>query len=160
MMAGYSCKVTKDNMPDLMPQLMGWIKNGVDAYGAVNVELTKVTRTLAQNALFHAQISEIAKQTKINGAMLQKDGAKESLVLMFAFEKEQSGEPLKRGITWIPSKKFDGGLMPVPPRTSDFDIDEGGEFIEYLFMYGAERNVRFNDDVTRQYEEYMRMVDG
>lgn len=156
-MGGFSTSVNADNINEMMPKLTKFIGDGVQAYGAVQVELTRITRSIAQNALWHAQIGEIAKQTKINGAQLTREPAKHSLVLLFAFEKEQSGEPLTHGIVWIPSRKMQGGLMPIPPKTSDFNIEEGGEFIDWLFMYGAERNVRFNDDVTRQYEAYLEL---
>lgn len=156
-MGNWSAKINGDNAPALLPKVKEYIVKGIEAYGAVEVTLTKVTRTIAQNALWHAQIGEIAKQTKFNGSELTPEGAKEYLVLVFAFELEQDQRPLKQGITQIPSRKSETGWMPVPPKTSKFDIDEGSEFIEWLFAYGAERGVRFNDKVTRQYEEYMAM---
>lgn len=156
-MSNYCAKVTLDNCAELMPQVNKYVKKGLDAYGAVEVTLTKVTRSIAQNALFHAQIGEITKQTKFNNTTLTPEGAKEYLVLIFAYELEREQRPLKQGITQIPSRNSSTGWMPVPPKTSKFNIDEGGEFIEWLFAYGAERGVRFNDDVTRQYEEYMAM---
>jgi len=159
-MGGYSLVAKPENLEQVVPTIVQFISGGVEKYGAVNVELTRVTRSIAQNALFHAQISEIAKQTKFNGSELTKDGAKEYLVLLYAFEMEHAQRPLAQAITYIPSSKSETGWMPVPPKTSKFTVDEGSEFIEWLFAYGAERNVRFNDQVTRQYEEYLAMTDG
>lgn len=159
-MAGYSAKITDINVDQMMPNLVSFIKKGVEKYGAVQVDLTRVNRSIAQNSLFHAQIAEIAKQTKFNGTELTADGAKEYLVLLFAFELEQEQRPLSQGLQYIPSRKTEGGWMPVPPKTSRFKIEEGTEFIDWLFAYGAERNVRFNDDVARQYEAYLAMIDG
>lgn len=155
MMGGYSARVTADNIADIMPTLTKFVSGGVEKYGSVQVELTRITRSIAQNSLFHAQISDIAKQVKFHGTELTADGAKEYLVLIFAFEMESAGDPLNQGIKYIPSRKTEGGWMPVPPKTSSFTVDEGSSFIEWLFMYGAERKVRFNDDVTRQYEAYL-----
>ena len=154
-MGSYSAKVTTDNVVDLTATIVNHIMSGVSKYGAVQVELTRVTRSIAQNSLWHAQIGEIAKQAKFGNSELTASGAKEYLMLVFAFEMEREGTPLTQGITQIPSRKTEGGWMPVPPKTSKLTIDEGSNFIEWLFAYGAERSVRFNDDVTRQYEAYI-----
>ena len=159
-MGGYSLVAKPENLEHVVPTIVQFISGGVEKYGAVNVELTRVTRSIAQNALFHAQISEIAKQTKFNGNELTKDGAKEYLVLLYAFEMERAQTPLAQGVNYIPSRKTEGGWMPVVPRTSKFTVDEGSEFIEFLFSYGAERGVKFNDRVAQQYEEYLAMTDG
>ncbi len=156
-MSNYSTKINTETLEQLIPQVNKFIRGGVSEYGTIVLTLGKVTRSTAQNALWHAQISEIAKQVKFNGAELTAEGAKEYLVLVFAFELERDQRPLKQGIKYIPSGKTESGWMPIPPKTSQFDINEGSEFIEWLFAYGAERHVRFNDDVARQYDDYMAM---
>jgi hypothetical protein len=157
MMAGYSITARPENVDHVTEVVTEFIKKGVEKYNGVDISLTRLTRSIAQNACWHAQISDIAKQTKFGSAELNDQGAKHYLVLRFAFDMEQMQTPLAQGIEYIPSRKTEGGFMPVPPSTSKFTVDEGGQFIEWLFAYGAERNVKFGGPAMRHYEELSRM---
>ena len=64
-MAGYSAKITDINIDQMMPNLVSFIKKGVEKYGAVQVDLTRVNRSIAQNSLFHSQIAEIANRLNL-----------------------------------------------------------------------------------------------
>lgn len=156
-MSGYSITARPENVDHVTEVVAEFIKKGVDKYGGVDISLTRLTRSIAQNACWHAQIDDIAKQTKFNGTELTPQGAKEYLVLVFAFEMEGMQTPLSQGINYIPSRKTEGGWMPVPPKTSKFTVDEGSSFIEWLFSYGSERQVKFGGSTMRHYEELSRM---
>ena len=155
--SGYSIIARKENLQSVQEIVQEYIKIGVEKYGGVDISLTQLTRSLAQNACWHAQIGDIAKQVKFNGTTLVPEGAKEYLVLLFAYEMESAQTPLAQGIKQIPSRKTESGWMPVPPSTSKFTIDEGSQFIEWLFMYGAERKVKWGGPAMRHYEELSKM---
>ena len=117
-MAGYSVTARPENVDHVTEVVTDFIKKGVDKYGGVDISLTRLTRSIAQNACWHAQISDIAKQTKFGSTELNDQGAKHYLVLRFAFDMEQMQTPLAQGIKQIPSRKTESGWMPVPPSTS------------------------------------------
>lgn len=156
-MSGYSITARPENVDHVTEVVTEFIKKGVEKYNGVDVSLTRLTRSIAQNACWHAQISDIAKQTKFGNTELNDQGAKHYLVLRFAFDMEQMQTPLAQGIEYIPSRKTEGGFMPVPPQTSKFTVDEGGQFIEFLFSYGSERGVKFGGPTMRWYEDLQNM---
>lgn len=101
------------------------------------------TRSDRQNALYHALISDMARQLKHLGQDLPLEFWKAGLVDLFANEKEQMGEPLKHKGAIMPALDGSGRFISIRPSTTKFSVKEANEFIEFLFSYGAENGVRW-----------------
>ena len=101
-------------------------------YGT-RVEFKKQKRTLPQNDHFHAILTEIASQLIWHGQKWSMEDWKKNLTACF-----------KKDVRIMPSA--DGMGVQIVGGTSDFTKEEGGEFIEFLYAFGAQHGVKFNHD--------------
>jgi len=115
----------------------------------VVVELREPSKTRAQEERYHAMIGDIAKQVPIMGRRLHRDSFKRLLVDAFKHETKNDPElePEWRKLgeyTVLPALNHDGFVV-LGEQTRRFSKKLGTAFIEWLFAFGAEHNVRFND---------------
>ena len=101
-------------------------------YGkAYVVEVKPLTRTIQQNDLMWALLTEISNQVVWHGQKLTPENWKDVLT---AALKRQSVVP---GI--------DGGFVVLGQRTSKMSVKELNEVIELAYAFGAQNGVVFND---------------
>lgn len=101
-------------------------------YGkAYVVEVKPLTRTIQQNDLMWALLTEISNQVVWHGQKLTPDNWKDVLT---AALKRQSVVP---GI--------DGGFVVLGQRTSKMSVKELNEVIELAYAFGAQNGVVFNE---------------
>jgi len=99
------------------------------------VTITEETRTLEQNSKLHAMLGDIAKQVIYKGMKFNITIWKRLLTAAFLREK-------KRSPILIPA--IDGeGIDIIYEETSKMPVGLMAEFIEYVYCYGAENNVKF-----------------
>ena len=107
-----------------------WIKGApVDTV----VKFYPPKRTTPQNARFWAMLTDISKQVTHNGKKYTPDQWKALMMNACGYEVQfiegLSGEP-----------------FPVGFKSSNLGKEQMGELMEFMSAYGAENNVRFNDN--------------
>lgn len=109
-------------------------------------------RSSDQNAKMHAMFSDIAKQCTFMGERLDSEDWKRLLVDAFARVMASQGTPIRHGCRIVPA--LDGqGFVQLGIQTRRFLKKEASEFIEYLYAYGAENNVRWTDNQPMEIAE-------
>lgn len=96
------------------------------------VDVKPLTRTIQQNDLMWALLTEISNQVVWHGQKLTPENWKDVLT---AALKRQSVVP---GI--------DGGFVVLGQRTSKMSVKELNEVIELAYAFGAQHNVKFKDE--------------
>lgn len=99
--------------------------------------LTKQKRSNDQNKLFHALISEVAKQAEHAGARWDVDSWKRFLVEKWAHETGRS--------TGKVAPSLDGQrVVQLGLQTRDFTKEDASEFTEWLLAWCAESGIETN----------------
>lgn len=120
--------------------------------GTVEIRLVKESKTRDQEAKYHSMITDISKGKKVDDNYLSVDDWKALLVDGFENEKISLGETLRhpgRCIISLDSRR----AITVRASTAKFIKLEGSEFIEYLYMKGAEWGVKFTEKSLQYYNE-------
>ncbi|MEM9584818.1 MAG: recombination protein NinB [Pseudomonadota bacterium] len=99
------------------------------------VEVRDPKRTLDQNALLWALLTELSPKVKIQGKTLTPDQLK--AVFMHALGREQQTLPTLDGQSW-----FSAGF-----RSSRMTRGEFSELIEFIHAYAAERGIEIGERV-------------
>jgi hypothetical protein len=100
--------------------------------------IEKESKSRDQEEMYHSIIGQIAKQASHLGAKWSAEDWKRFLVWQFAKEVGISTGKL------VPS--LDGtGIVQLGLQTRKFKKDESSQFIEWLFAWGAENGVTFDD---------------
>jgi hypothetical protein len=104
---------------------------------------------------YHAMIDDIAKQVPLLGRRWDSEDMKRLLVDQFARDMKAAGTPLHSGGHVVPS--IDGtGIVQLGVQTRGFRKAEASAFIEWLYAFGAENDVRWTETAARGYEELAR----
>lgn len=94
-------------------------------------------RTLAENAKLHAMLSEVAEQVEWAGKKRDVEVWKRLMVSAWCRAR---GEPVEI----LPA--LDGhGIDIVPVRTSKLSKRDCAELIEFVYAWGADNDVQFNE---------------
>lgn len=96
---------------------------------AVSFKASK--RSLPQNALMWARLTEVSQQVIWHGAKLSADDWKDVFTAA-----------LKRSRV-VPG--LDGGFVVLGQRTSDMTKDEMGQLLDLIDAFAAERGITFGD---------------
>lgn len=97
-------------------------------------------RSLAENAMLHALLSEVAEQVEWAGAKRDVEVWKR---LMTSAWCRARGEPVEI----LPA--LDGhGIDIVPMRTSRLNKRDCADLIEFVMYWGTENGVKFSEPVT------------
>jgi hypothetical protein len=100
------------------------------------VRISPATRSLEQNALLHAVLTDIAEQVEWHGQKLSLDVWKR--LCMAAWMREEKEQPLL-----VPA--LDGhGVDIIFERTSKLNVTQCSSLIEWCFAFGGEHGVRFS----------------
>lgn len=125
----------------------GWIDRAPNGWF---VTFEEETRTLIQNAKFHAMITDIAKSRNWLYA-----GAKRSLLCWKRVLVNQFYAEINVPSEIVPS--LDGmRVVIVNDTTSDMGKKRAAQFVEYLYSLGAEYRVVWSEPALRAYEELRR----
>ncbi len=99
-----------------------------------------------QEERYHAMIGDIAKQREFLGRRWHKDDWKRILIDAFAKAMRDAGTPLHHDGRVVPS--LDGlRVVQLGIQSRDFRKSEATAFIDYLFAWGAEHDVRWSEEV-------------
>lgn len=93
-----------------------------------------------QEEKYHAQISDISRQTEYAGRKWGSEDMKRIMVDEFAEEMRLAGTPLHHDGRLIPSENG-RRVIQLGIQSSQFYAAEASQFIEFLNSYGAERGV-------------------
>ncbi len=99
--------------------------------------IQKKTRTLDQNAILHAALTDISKQVLWHGNKLSVDIWKRLCVA--AWLREKGEQPML-----IPA--LDGsGVDVIYEKTSRLNVSQCSELVEWCFSFGAEHEVIWSE---------------
>ena len=107
------------------------ITNATDGYV---VKVQPPTRSLEQNAALWAALSDVAEQVEWYGRKLTAEDWKH--VFSASLRKQDV----------VPG--LDGGFVVLGVSTSKMTRAEMSDLLELVYSFGAERGVRFGDEVT------------
>ena len=128
------------------------MEHGVDGW---NVDITEPKKKREQEEKYHAMISDIAKQVEHIGRKWDPDDMKRLLVDEFADEMRLAGMPLHHDGRVAPS--FDGRrIVQLGMQTRDFYVKEASQFIEFLYAFGEQRDVKWSEPSGRKEDEPTR----
>lgn len=130
----YSYQQAHQTILDLMPR----IKSRLEGGHKLTLEITEESRSLDQNAMFHALIGQIAKQAEHFGSQWGTEEWKRLLVDQWARETGRQSTKV------VPS--LDGGaIVQLGLQTRKFTKAEASEFTEFVMAWGTQNGVVFND---------------
>jgi hypothetical protein len=108
------------------------------------VVFSEPVKKRAQEEKYHAMIGDIARQIEHIGRKWDADDMKRLLIDEFADEMRAAGTPLHHDGRVIPS--LDGRrIVQLGIQSRDFYVKEAAAFIEFLYAFGAARNVQWSE---------------
>jgi len=114
------------------------------------VTLSEPKKRRIQEERYHAMMGDIAKQCTHNGRKLSLESWKRLLVeaMVYILREEAKGQgkpdPFPQDAQLLPS--LDGmRIVQVEVLTRNFTVPQASAFIEYLFSFGAEREVIWSE---------------
>jgi hypothetical protein len=102
----------------------------------LTLEIKDATKSRHQEEKYHAMIGDVAKQAQHLGAKWDAESWKRLLVDQFC---KDNG--LKTGAV-IPNLAGDG-IVQLGMQTRNFTKEQASEFVEWLFAWGAEHGVTY-----------------
>lgn len=108
------------------------------------VTITEPTKRRIQEEKYHAMIGDIARQTTYAGKRWDADDMKRILVDEFAEEMRINGEPLHHDSRVVPSENG-RRVIQLGCQTKEFRVKEAAAFIDWLYAWGADRDVRWSE---------------
>ena len=130
------CYNPVDAHKSIQAVLWPWVKTMCMAGHKITVEARKQTRSLAENALLHALLTEISNQVDWAGAKRDPEVWKRLLTAAWLRARGESVELLPA---------LDGfGVDVVFRRTSELTRSECAELIEFIHAWAADKGVKFS----------------
>lgn len=118
------------NSPNARAMAVQHVRSAPDGYV---VEIKAPTRSLEQNALLWARLTQLSEQVKWDGDTLTPEEWKDLLSACLRKQK------VVRGI--------EGGLVFLGLRTSSMTKSEFADLLTLMEAFAAERGVMFNDQI-------------
>ncbi|MCA9857985.1 MAG: recombination protein NinB [Dehalococcoidia bacterium] len=115
----------------------------LDAPVGYVVEIKEPTRSVEQNAHFHAMFSDIAKQCEFMGQKWPAEDWKRLLADAFVRAMRELGTPLKQDGRIVPALNGDG-FVQLGIQTRRLSKEEARNFVEFLKAWGAEQGVKWS----------------
>lgn len=134
--------LTQDNVKTRFPVLRQRVWDALQG-GSLCVSLKRPSRTRDQEKHYHALISEISKQVKPMGKNHAPDVWKALLVDAFEKDKAEQGEPLRKPSRTVASLDQER-LVTVRASTTVFSVNEGRDFIDFLYAFGIDCGVKWS----------------
>lgn len=114
------------------------------ALDGYHIKIVEPVKKREQEEKYHCMIGEIAKVAEHLGRKWDADDMKRLLVDEFSEEMRSAGTPLHNDGSVTPS--LDGRrIVQLGIQTRDFYVKEAAQFIEFLYAFGSERGVIFNE---------------
>jgi len=111
-----------------------------DAPEGYMVTVQEPTKRRIQEEKYHAMVGDLSRQCEYAGRKWDAEDSKRILIDEFAADMRGAGTPLHNESRIIPSQ--DGlRIIQLNIRSSDFYIKEAAQFIEWLYAWGADRDV-------------------
>lgn len=120
-----------------------------DAPEGYMVVISEPTKKRIQEEKYHAMCGDIAKQCTFMNEKRDLDDWKRLLVDAFAKVMREAGTPIHHDGRVLPSLDFER-VVQLGIQTKDFYVAEAGQFIEYLYAFGAERGVVWTEPKHRE----------
>jgi len=120
------------------------VKQAPDGF---HVEVKPRTRSLDQNAKFHAMCTDVSKQATYMGRKLTKLQWKNLFVSGHAIATEL-------GTDIVPG--LEGEFVNIRESTADMGIKRKASLIEYVTAWGAENGIVWSEPALQGYEELAR----
>lgn len=118
----------------LMNNLWPKVKESLKSGKKLTIEIKQQSKSREQERLYHELIGQIAKQAQHVGSKWSADDFKRLLVDQFAREIGLTGAKI------IPN--LDGtGFVQLGVQTRKFTVDQGSQFIEWLYAWAANNGV-------------------
>jgi hypothetical protein len=112
------------------------------------VKFSEPVKKREQEERYHAMIDDISKQTTYAGKSWKPLHMKRILLDEFADEMRNAGTPLHGDSMVIPSENG-RRVIQLEIHSSEFYVKEASNFIEFLFAWGAARDVMWSDDARK-----------
>jgi hypothetical protein len=126
--------IDKSQAKRLMTMLWPKVLVALDAGRKLTLEVKDASKSREQERLYHELIGQIAKQAQHVGSKWSADDFKRLLVDQFAREIGLTGAKI------IPN--LDGtGFVQLGVQTRKFTVDQGSQFIEWLYAWAANNGV-------------------
>jgi hypothetical protein len=110
------------------------------------VTVGEATKKRIQEEKYHALIGEIAEQSTYAGKKWGRDDTKRILIDEFADAMRQAGTPLHNdGDSRLVPSENGRRVIQLGIQSRDFWVSEASQFIEFLYAWGAERGVEFEE---------------
>ena len=119
------------------------IRQGLRA-GPVRLSLGRPRRTVDQNRLLWAVLTDVSRQVEWHGQRLTKENWKD--VFTAALKRQQV----------VPG--LDGGFVVLGTSTSRMSKQEFSELIELIYAFGAEHGVEWSEPAQRTFSENRRVA--
>lgn len=135
----------------VMPVVVDMARKGIRG-GSFLVKLYRPSRTEKQNRWFHALIGDIARGVDLDERYSLR-AWKALMVDEFELELASMGRKLPKPSEVVLS--FDKKrAISLRASTTDFGKELAGEFITFLYSWGAQNGVNFSKEAQRIYREY------
>ena len=109
--------------------------------------ISEPAKRRAQEEKYHAMIGDISRQHQFFGELRDSETVKRLLVDAFARVKAKMGEPLAGHGEMLPSLDGDG-VVQLGAQTRNFTIALAAEFIEFLYAWGTENNIKWTEQFS------------
>ena len=116
------------------------------------VTLGEQKKKRIQEEKYHAMLGDISRQCLFMAKKWHSEDWKRLMVDAFAKVMRDAGTPLHHDGRVVPS--LDGErVVQLGVQTREFYFGEAAQFIEHLYAYGAENNVRWTEPGLRREAE-------
>ena len=140
---------SKDTLKDRMLYVWNVVNKKIEG-GRFLIEIKEFSKSRDMEKKYHAMVEDL----RLN--IMPERGFEAWKVLLkykFGKEKEMIGEPLRHPAEVVTCMD-DGALLWVSPSSSKFSVKEGSDFIEYLYSFGAENDIKWSAKGLEAYEIY------
>jgi len=118
----------------LMERIWPDIKTNLATGNKMRLELKKATRSLDQNAKFHAMIGEIGAMMRAAGSTWSDDDWKRLLIDQWAHETN-------RKIGKVAPSLDGERVVQLGWQSHKFSVEDASEFIEWLYAWSVQQGI-------------------
>lgn len=140
----------KIDCQERLPLAVAWMQQkaieGLQSGRSVVVRLGRERRNLEQSAKFHAMLGDVAQQVEYMG---KKRTAEQWKVLFVSAHAIATG----RGAEMLPG--IEGEFVNIRESTAQMSKKRIASLIEYVYAWGADKNVRWSEPVPEEYRHLM-----
>ncbi len=119
-------------------ELMPRIKSRLQSGNVLTLTIQEDTRSLDQNAMFHALIGQIAKQAQHMGATWDIEAWKRLLTHEWA---KETGRQAGQLVASLDGKD----IVQLGIQTRKFSKQEASEFTEWVLAWGSQNGITFKE---------------